>query len=70
MFTANPFRALFAVPGVWVRFCGPISRIAPIGLLLRAFGTDPMERRIQPDATTYWVDAPSQRANESYFKQF
>ena len=44
--------------------------ITPIGLLLRGFGGDPMERRILPDATTYWTDAPSQRAHESYFKQF
>ena len=44
--------------------------IAPIGLLLRAFGKDPMERRILPEATTYWVDAPPQRPSNSYFKQF
>jgi len=44
--------------------------IAPIGLLLRSFGTDPMERRILPDAESYWVDAPPSRASASYFKQF
>jgi hypothetical protein len=44
--------------------------IAPIGLLLRLFGTDPMERRINPDADTYWVDAAAARPRVSYFKQF
>ena len=44
--------------------------IAPIGLVLRAFGVDPIERKIQPDATTYWVDAPPTPVSETYFKQF
>jgi hypothetical protein len=44
--------------------------ISPIGLLLRLFGNDPMERRIDPDADTYWVDAAAARPRESYFKQF
>ena len=43
---------------------------APIGLLLRAFGKDPLELRILPDATTYWEDATPERPRESYFKQF
>jgi hypothetical protein len=44
--------------------------IMPIGLLLRLFGTDPMERRILPEAETYWVDAAPSRGSASYFKQF
>jgi hypothetical protein len=44
--------------------------IAPIGLLLRLLGNDPMERRIDPDAETYWVDAAAARPRVSYFKQF
>ena len=44
--------------------------IAPAGMLLRLFGKDPMERRILPEAETYWVDAGPPRASESYFKQF
>ncbi len=44
--------------------------ITPIGLLLRLFGTDPMERRILPDAETYWADAAPVRPRSSYFKQF
>ena len=44
--------------------------IAPIGLVMRAFGADPMERRILPDADSYWEDAPPARGRASYFKQF
>jgi hypothetical protein len=44
--------------------------IAPIGLLLRGFGRDPLERRSSPSAETYWEDAPPRRPRESYFKQF
>src|SRR4051812_33205883 len=28
----------------------------PAGLILRALGKDPLERRYQPQATTYWKD--------------
>ena len=44
--------------------------IAPIGLLMRLFGHDPMDRRFRPDAKSYWVDARPQRPRDSYFKQF
>ncbi len=44
--------------------------IAPIGLLLRLFGTDPMERHILADVESYWLDAPPPRPRASYFKQF
>jgi hypothetical protein len=44
--------------------------IAPIGLVMRLFGTDPMDRRLLPNAKTYWLDARPERSRESYFKQF
>jgi hypothetical protein len=44
--------------------------IAPVGFGLRLFGVDPMQRRIEPAATSYWEDAPAARPSESYFKQF
>lgn len=44
--------------------------ISPIGLVVRRFGSDPMERRILPDADSYWEDAPRARGRDSYFKQF
>ncbi|MCP5230618.1 MAG: hypothetical protein H6948_00745 [Zoogloeaceae bacterium] len=28
--------------------------IAPIGILMRLFGRDPMKRQLEPDAETYW----------------
>jgi hypothetical protein len=44
--------------------------IAPVGLVLRLFGRDPLERRILPEADSYWVDVPASRPRVSYFKQF
>jgi hypothetical protein len=44
--------------------------ITPIGLALRLVGRDPLERRLVPEAETYWVDARDERPRESYFKQF
>jgi hypothetical protein len=44
--------------------------IAPIGIVLRLLGKDPLERKILPQADTYWVDPPPARPSESYFKQF
>jgi MFS family permease len=44
--------------------------VAPVGLVMRLFGKDPLEHRIKPDATTYWVDSPPARASASYFRQF
>ncbi len=43
--------------------------IAPLGVLMRLMGKDPLEKRINPEADTYWADAPA-RPSESYFKQF
>jgi len=44
--------------------------IAPVGFAMRLFGFDPMQRRMLPGATTYWVDARPARAKADYFKQF
>lgn len=44
--------------------------IAPVGLLMRLFGHDPMDRRFRPEAKSYWLDARPPRARDSYFKQF
>ena len=44
--------------------------ITPAGLLLRLAGKDPLERRWEPDASTYWVDSREPRAKSAYFKQF
>jgi hypothetical protein len=44
--------------------------ITPMGLVMRLLGRDPMERRMLPDAESYWVEARAERPSESYFKQF
>lgn len=44
--------------------------ITPIGLALRFAGRDSLQRKANPDATTYWM--PRGQASESsrYFRQF
>ena len=44
--------------------------ITPVGLLMRLIGHDPLKRRFEPDAESYWVDPRPPRSKESYFKQF
>jgi hypothetical protein len=44
--------------------------ITPVGLFMRLIGRDPMMRRFEPEATTYWVTTAGSRPKESYFKQF
>ena len=45
--------------------------ITPIGLLLRLFGKDPMQRRLDPEAPSYWIkktyDAPAKERLEKYY---
>lgn len=43
--------------------------IAPAGLLMRAFGSDPMQRRYDPDQRSYWSPARAARSRDSYFRQ-
>ena len=44
--------------------------LTPCGLLLRAFGHDPMHRAFDPKAKTYWVERPQREGVEHYFRQF
>lgn len=45
--------------------------IVPIGLLLRAFGKDPLRLKFEPDAKTYWIERdPPGPAPESMPQQF
>lgn len=32
-----------------------VTCVLPMGLLLRVFGKDPMQRRLSPDADSYWM---------------
>jgi len=75
------FRLIYAA---WMRGAQPIGWVVshlvmaivyygvvtPIGLLLRLLGRDPMTRRLDRSARSYWVEhTPGGRANR-YFRQF
>lgn len=42
----------------------------PIGLVLRAFGHDPMSRGFDRGRASYWVDRPGAPEARRYFRQF
>ena len=44
--------------------------ITPIGLALRLFDIDPMERKFDRAAATYWITREPNANKASYFKQF
>ena len=43
---------------------------SPMGMLMRLFGYDPMRRRFDPKADTYWTPRRGEDNIKSYFKQF
>jgi hypothetical protein len=44
--------------------------LTPIGLALRLSGRDPMQRRFDPNAKTYWTPHEQEETSERYFRQF
>ena len=44
--------------------------LTPIGLAMRCVGYDPMHRRIEPEAETYWTKRESSDDVDRYFRQF
>jgi hypothetical protein len=44
--------------------------IAPIGVLMRLLGHDPMHRRLEPGLESYWTQAAPPPPRSRYFKQF
>lgn len=44
--------------------------ITPLGLFFRLIGRDPLNRRLQPDATTYWEPHKGAKEPARYFKQY
>ena len=44
--------------------------VTPIGLLMRLLGRDPMDRRFDPNAKTYWAQRLPVGATDRYFRQF
>lgn len=43
--------------------------MTPIGLIMRLCGRDPMQRRIDRNAKSYWISKPANRDVKSYFRQ-
>jgi len=44
--------------------------VTPIALLLRLLGKDPLGRRIDPSATSYWTPREARADVRRYFQQF
>lgn len=44
--------------------------LAPIGLLMRMLGHDPMSRKLEPDAATYWIERDTNVGPGRYFRQW
>jgi hypothetical protein len=44
--------------------------VTPIGLALRLFGYDPMHRKFEPEATTYWSERPDDTDTSRYFRMY
>ena len=45
--------------------------ITPLGLVMRLFGYDPMKKRFDPAAASYWVTRdPTATDTKRYFRQF
>ncbi len=44
--------------------------LTPIGLVLRLFGYDPMHRRFDREAKTYWVPREEDANTDRVFRQF
>ena len=44
--------------------------VMPVGLVMRATGWDPMQRKLEPGASTYWIKRELKRTPASYFRQY
>ena len=44
--------------------------ITPVGLLFRIIGRDPLQRRFEPEAESYWIPPGPRPPRERYFRQF
>ena len=44
--------------------------IGPVAILFRLIGKDPMERRYDPAAASYWSESRHTRPSSDYFRQF
>ncbi len=44
--------------------------VTPIGLIMRLCGHDPMQRKFDPQAKTYWQPREQAKSTDRYFRQF
>ena len=44
--------------------------LTPVGLMFRLVGYDPLQRRFEPGAPTYWVRRRPEQGAKRYFRQF
>jgi hypothetical protein len=44
--------------------------LTPVGLVMRAAGKDPLARRLDREAKTYWIDRGEEPGVERYFRQY
>ena len=44
--------------------------LTPVGLIMRLIGYDPMSRRFDPEAETYWAPRQQDERADRYFRQF
>ena len=44
--------------------------ITPMALVLRLVGYDPLKRKFEREAETYWVEVEPRASKDSYFRQF
>ena len=67
MYAASPIGFVMSHLLLGVVYFGVVT---PIGLLMRAMGHDPMTRRFDRSATTYWVERQQVSDVKRYFRQF
>ena len=44
--------------------------LTPIGLALKLAGRDPMNRSLEPESSSYWIDKQETTDLEQYFRQY
>lgn len=44
--------------------------LTPVGQAMRLVGYDPMKRRLEPEADTYWITREPPASIDRYFRQF
>ena len=44
--------------------------LTPLGLIFRLIGRDPLNRKFEPNAKSYWLNRQPPKGSEQYFHQF